>query len=92
MYGPDGYGIIPESQPEDAQIQISAVEEDYVEIANPNKFAVDVSGWKLSGALDFDFIAGKMRWIHLLKPFQYHQALLGLLKLRVLRCVLFQDL
>lgn len=59
VYGPDGNGIIPESQPEDIEIEIAAVEEDYVEIANPNKFAVDLSGWKLSGGLQFGFIAGK---------------------------------
>jgi hypothetical protein len=33
-------------------------EEEYIELRNPNAFAVDVSGWKLTGGVDYTFSDG----------------------------------
>ncbi|MEZ5301250.1 MAG: lamin tail domain-containing protein [Verrucomicrobiales bacterium] len=58
---------IPASQPEAPPMQIGAVEfspasgdqdEEYFEILNPNAYAADISGWQISGAVDFTFKAG----------------------------------
>ena len=60
------YQISPE-QPVDARIQIGAVEfnpassnqaQEYIEVINTNTYPVDVSGWKLSGGVDFIFAPG----------------------------------
>lgn len=64
VYGPDGVGFIPESQPKTASVRVAAVEipqnkeEQYIEVSNPNKFAVDVSGWVLTGGVNFRFPEG----------------------------------
>lgn len=53
---------IPLAQPADATINIGTVEynpasgnqdEEYIQLQNPNNFAVDVSGWKLSGGITY---------------------------------------
>jgi hypothetical protein len=58
---------IPLSQPADARVFIMAVEhnpvsgdqaEEYVCLTNPNPYAVDISGWRLSGGVGFTFKAG----------------------------------
>lgn len=55
---PDDMAGIPESQPDWVAIQIGTIEDnpvsgnrsdDYIEIVNPNPFAVDISGWILHG-------------------------------------------
>lgn len=60
-------GLIPGVQPPTPTIQIGAIEynpasanqdEEYIELINPNDFAVDVSGWQLSGGIDITFQPG----------------------------------
>lgn len=66
VYGPNGtVPLIPDEQPAAPDMQIVRVdltsvnqEEQYIEIFNPNRFAVDVSGWKLTGSTDFLFPPG----------------------------------
>ena len=58
---------IPLAQPVDAIVGISDIEfnpasgnqdQEYVCLTNPMPYAVDISGWKLSGGLDFTFRLG----------------------------------
>ena len=58
---------IPDAQPADAGAQIVAVEanpasgsqdEEFVQLTNPNAFALDLSGWLLGGAVQFTFRPG----------------------------------
>lgn len=53
VYGPGGnIPLIPAAQPADARVTVGTVatgEGGYVEIKNENDYAVDISGWKLSG-------------------------------------------
>ena len=32
--------------------------QEYIELANPNNYEVDISGWKLAGAIDYTFRGG----------------------------------
>ncbi|MEX2188923.1 MAG: CotH kinase family protein [Pirellulales bacterium] len=58
---------IPGGQAEFPPIQFGAIDynpasgnqdEEYIQLVNPNPFAVDISGWKLSGGVDFTFAGG----------------------------------
>jgi hypothetical protein len=58
---------IPQSQPTNAQILITAVEynpasgnqaQEYLCVTNPNPYALDISGWKIGGGVDFTFKQG----------------------------------
>ncbi|MBN1672635.1 MAG: lamin tail domain-containing protein [Kiritimatiellae bacterium] len=60
-------GIVPDAQPANPALDIGTVEfrpasgnqaEEYIEIANPNAYAVDISGWCLSNAVEHTFKAG----------------------------------
>ena len=60
-------GLIPLAQPGNAVIQIAAVEfnpasgnqaEEYFCLTNPNPFAVDISGWQISGGVQLAFQPG----------------------------------
>jgi hypothetical protein len=62
-----GNAGIPEAQPEDATITFGAYEydppsgnqdEEYVELVNPNAYAVDLSGWRLAGGIEHTFVPG----------------------------------
>lgn len=63
-----GTGLqIPTAQPANALVNFGAYdaiptsgnqEEEYIEIANPNAFVVDISGWKLAGGVDHTFQGG----------------------------------
>ncbi|KAK9829605.1 hypothetical protein WJX72_006837 [[Myrmecia] bisecta] len=63
-YGPDGaIPLIPDAQPKAAPLTFGQVEASsglgsYIEIINPNTFAVDVSGWMLSGTVKFTLVPG----------------------------------
>ncbi|CAD7697253.1 unnamed protein product [Ostreobium quekettii] len=65
-YGPFGVvPLIPEAQPEAPQMQIVGVDlaqenllEQYIQIYNPNAFAVDMSSWKLLGSALYVFPPG----------------------------------
>lgn len=58
---------IPLAQPTNAVIQIGAIESnpssglqghEFIQLTNPNPYAVDISGWKLDGGVDFTFKPG----------------------------------
>lgn len=61
-YGPGGpTPLIPASQPDSVRLEVgrtAAGQGGFVEIVNPNPFAVDVSGWKLSGDATFTAAPG----------------------------------
>jgi len=68
-YGPNGSGLIPESQPSDAVVEFGQIEanpvsenqdEEFVEITNANSYAVDLSGWIVSGGIDFTLPPGSV--------------------------------
>jgi hypothetical protein len=63
------FSEIPAAQPANAVILINAVDyspgsanqaQEYIELRNPNSYAVDISGWTLSGAVDFTFVGGSV--------------------------------
>ena len=65
VFGSGGPYVGP--QPSNTVINIAALEfnpssgnqaEEYIQLFNPNAYAVDISGWKLSGAVDFTFRGG----------------------------------
>jgi hypothetical protein len=58
---------IPLSQPPNATIGLFSLDyspgsgrqaEEFIALTNPNPYAVDISGWKLAGAVDFTFKGG----------------------------------
>jgi len=58
---------IPNAQPADAMLDFgdyefnppsSNQEEEYIELANPNAYAVDLSGWQLTGGVAHTFLPG----------------------------------
>ncbi len=67
-YGPSGSTpLIPQSQPVSPGIDFGSIEynpasynqdEEYIELVNPNSYAVDISGWVLTGGVEFTFPAG----------------------------------
>jgi len=61
------WGILPNAQPDDATVDFGAIElcptsnnqdEEYIEIRNTNRFALDISGWRISNAVDYVFQPG----------------------------------
>jgi len=62
-----GCAGIPDAQPDDASIIFGECEynpisgnqeEEYVELINPNGYAVDISGWRLAGGIEYVFRPG----------------------------------
>lgn len=62
-----GGGPVPEAQPVDTELAFGQIEaspasgnqdEEYIELVNPNSYAVDISGWSLSGAVRMEFQPG----------------------------------
>lgn len=58
---------IPNAQPADAMLVFGAYEvnppsgnqeEEYIELVNPNAYAVDLSGWQLTGGVEHAFLPG----------------------------------
>jgi len=59
---------IPNAQPDDAVVLIDShveytpatfnQDEEYIRLNNPNDYAVDISGWKLTDAVEHTFLAG----------------------------------
>ena len=58
---------VPNAQPDSFSINIGAIDynpastnqdQEYIEFVNPNSFAADISGWKISGAVEHDFYPG----------------------------------
>jgi len=59
--------FIPNAQPENPTINFGSFEynpvsnnqdEEYIQLINPNSFAVDISGWKLTGGIEHTFLPG----------------------------------
>ncbi len=66
-YGPLGRGLIPDSEPENPFVDFGSIEynpasgnqdEEYIEIININAYAVDLSGWRVEGGVDFTIPPG----------------------------------
>ena len=60
-------GALPDAQPANAVLQFGALEynpssgnqnEEYLTLVNTNSYAVDISGWRLDGAVEHTFQAG----------------------------------
>lgn len=58
-YGPKGFGLVPPPQPAAPAMEIRNASSQYVEIGNPNSFAVDVSNWVIGGDTYFKFPPGE---------------------------------
>ena len=67
IYGPSGAGYIPGKQATAPSINIGTVEfnpssynqdEEYIELINNNSYAVDISGWRMGGGVEFAFQPG----------------------------------
>ena len=59
--------LIPNAQPENPTINFGSFEynpassnqdEEYIQLINPNTFAVDISGWTISGGIEHTFLPG----------------------------------
>ena len=59
--------LIPNAQPANPEINFGSFEynpasgnqdEEYIHLINPNSFAVDISGWKLTGGVEHTFLPG----------------------------------
>jgi len=59
--------LIPNAQPANPAINFGSFEynpssgnqdQEYIELVNPNSFAVDISGWKLTGGIEHTFLPG----------------------------------
>jgi len=66
-YSSTGSGLIPDSEPEDPVVNFGSIEynpasgnqdEEFIEIVNANNYAVDLSGWRVEGGIDFTFPPG----------------------------------
>ncbi|MFT4547067.1 MAG: hypothetical protein ACI9UA_001409 [Pseudoalteromonas tetraodonis] len=66
-YGPNGSGLIPDSEPKEPVVDFGGVEfnpasgdqdEEFIEIVNPNDYAIDLSGWRVGGGIEFTFPPG----------------------------------
>ena len=63
-----GYSVvIPDEQPARPQINFATLDfdpesgnqdQEYIELTNPNTFAVDISGWKITGGISHEFQPG----------------------------------
>ncbi len=62
-----GNAGIPDAQPQDTKLKFGAYEynppsgnqdEEYIELTNPNSYAVDLSGWQLTGGVEHAFLPG----------------------------------
>jgi len=66
-HGPTNAGLIPDSQPPAPLIRVGPNEvvslmdnqnKEYFTLLNPNSYAVDISGWAITGALAYTFQSG----------------------------------
>lgn len=66
-YGPSGSGLIPQEQSAGLMIKFGIIEsnpesgnqdEEFIELTNPNNEAVDLSGWTISGGVEFSLPPG----------------------------------
>jgi hypothetical protein len=65
-HGPGNGGIIPDAQPLTATVQFGDIgfaprgdqECEYLTLMNANEYAVDISGWRIEGAIEYTFAPG----------------------------------
>ena len=65
-HGPQGSGIIPAAQPDEAKIEFGPIttgsgdqeEQEYFTLINPNEYAVDLSGWQIKNHIEYTFQPG----------------------------------
>ncbi|GMH43301.1 hypothetical protein BSKO_11223 [Bryopsis sp. KO-2023] len=57
-YGPTGAGLVPGPQPNAPPMAVTLATSSFVQISNPNDFAVDMSNWVISGDTNFKFPPG----------------------------------
>jgi hypothetical protein len=66
-HGPPNNGIIPDRQPVGATVDFGTIEpapasgnrdEEYFALVNPNPYAVDISGWRIGGDIEYTFRPG----------------------------------
>jgi hypothetical protein len=59
--------LIPNAQPDNPVINFGSIDyspasgnqdEEYIQLLNPNSYAVDISGWKLTGGVEHTFLPG----------------------------------
>jgi hypothetical protein len=59
--------LIPNAQPANAVINFGSIDyspasgnqdEEYIQLLNPNSYAVDISGWKITGGIEHTFLPG----------------------------------
>ena len=64
---PGGNAGIPDSQPANVSIKFGTYDcnpasgnqdEEYIELTNPNPYAVDISGWQIAGGIEHAFLPG----------------------------------
>ncbi|HQI26684.1 MAG TPA: lamin tail domain-containing protein [Sedimentisphaerales bacterium] len=64
---PGGNAGLPNAQPEQTVIRFGGYDhdpssgnqdEEYIELINPNAYAVDISGWRLAGGVEHTFLPG----------------------------------
>ncbi len=67
LYGTSGQGVIPGPQAAEPQIEFGTIEfnpssynqdEEYIELINITPYAVDISGWRIEGGVEFTFQPG----------------------------------
>jgi len=63
--GPSGSHIIPAAQPDDVTIEFGTIvtlsgnkDEEYLTLVNPNKYAVDISGWRIDNHIEYTWKPG----------------------------------
>jgi hypothetical protein len=65
--------LIPNAQPTNPAINFGSFEynpasgnqdEEYIQLINPNSYAVDISGWKLTGGIEHTFLPGTVIVAH----------------------------
>lgn len=66
-HGPAGDGIVPAAQPSAFSLNLGEValdyttpshDQEYFTVVNPNDFAADISGWRVTGSVEYTFQPG----------------------------------
>jgi hypothetical protein len=66
-HGPPNQGVVPDAQPSGTRLEFGPLEpdpasgdqdEEYLTLVNPNDFAVDLSGWRVTHDIEYTFQPG----------------------------------
>ncbi len=66
-HGPGGDGVVPAAQPANFSISFGEIvldyttpahNQEYFALTNPNSFAADISGWRVTGSVEYTFQSG----------------------------------